>query len=206
MLSLHLVQRHLDAGDYTRLVRALACNGLAIPLPLQARLSFPAAAVGLALRRVVELTWGPTPLTRHAQSLLLHLQRPDGTFAGSCDRDPLATAAAAAAFRAVMRNHGGDAAARAAHPHARALAALASMQADDGLFSARDDRTWQDRAATAALILHLLADDPAFVASVRHAELLNALADQAHRLDDATAELYRLALASRPQRGAALAA
>ncbi len=65
MLSLHTIERALETADHDRLVREVAANGLSLPLPLRVRLSSSeAAAVALGLRRVAELTYGPTALSR----------------------------------------------------------------------------------------------------------------------------------------------
>lgn len=198
MLSVNMLQRFLDAGDYTRIVRAIAGNGVAIPLPLQARLAYPAAATALGLRRLVELTYGPTGLSRSALSILLHLQRPDGSFAGSCERDPLATAAAASAFSAVLDHHGPAAGPEVEPARDRALDALAAMQDERGLFLGPDDRTWQDQALTSAFVLSLLAGDERFCAAVRVADALTWFDDNERRLEPATEELIALAKADQP--------
>ena len=54
MLSATHIQKLFDSGDHTRMIGCLAQNGVALPLPLQARLTQPAAAIGLGLRRLCD--------------------------------------------------------------------------------------------------------------------------------------------------------
>ncbi|MEX0885994.1 MAG: hypothetical protein WD009_06100, partial [Phycisphaeraceae bacterium] len=83
MLSLHLIGRHFYAGDHARLLRAVTENGLDLPAALHPHLADePAATIGLALRRLAELTYGPTPLTAAMTTALLEHQRDDGGFGG----------------------------------------------------------------------------------------------------------------------------
>jgi len=194
MLSLPLIQRHLDARHDAQLIHALAANGQLLPLPLRARLSHPAPATGLGLRRAAELTYGPCPLLAHAARHLIDAQRPDGAFDGSCDRDPLATAGAAAGLAAARDLVGPDLRPLAADAHHHAVLALASMQRPGSppLFPCPDDRQLEDRALVAAFILHLLADDPDFRQTARVGELITWLDEHAHRLGSATATLLRL--------------
>ena len=57
MLSVSLLERTLESGDYDRLLRDLAKNGQPLPLGLRVALcQSETASVALALRRLVELT------------------------------------------------------------------------------------------------------------------------------------------------------
>lgn len=198
MLSVNLLQRYFDASEFEKAVRILASNGTPAPLPLQARLAFPAPATGLMLRRLVELTYAATALSRSMTTLLIHLQRPDGSFAGSSERCPLATAAAAAGLAAVARHHGPSDGADAEAALHRALAALASMQDDHGLLGGPDDRTTADRALASAYALTVLADEPALPHALRLADLVGWFEEHHTRLDRPTHRLLELARAKHP--------
>ncbi len=201
MLSDNLIKRLFDTQDHGRMIGCLAENGTTMPLALQVRLTQPVAAMGLGLRRLVELTYGPTALSREMTDALLDGQLPDGSFQGACDRDPLATAAAAAGLAAVLRDH-----AHAGQPvHLvdaldRALASLATMQMEDGLFCHGDDRTLEDRALTSAFVLLLLARLQGFRETSRFADLMTWFDERADRLDDNTLQLYHMASLDDPAR------
>ena len=107
MLSDNHIQKLFNTQDHSRMIGSLADNGTTLPLALQSRLTQPIAAAGLGLRRLVELTYGPTPLSRDMTAALLEGQLEDGSFVGNSDRDPLATAAALAGLAAVLREHHG---------------------------------------------------------------------------------------------------
>ncbi len=201
MLSDNLIQKLFDTQDHGRMIGCLADNGTAMPLALQARLTQPTAASGLGLRRLVELTYGPTPLSRDMTAALLDGQLPDGSFQGTCDRDPLATATAVAGLTAVLRDHplaGRDAGLIDALD--RALASLEAMQMEDGLFCHGDDRTIEDRALTSAFVLFLLARLPEFREATRFADLMTWFDERADRLDNDTLELYHMASLDDPSR------
>lgn len=196
MLSVSLIQRTLETRDYDRLLRDLADNGMALPLSLRLRFGqSPTAPLALALRRLVELTYGPTTLSRQLVDRLLRDQRPDGTFPGDNeqDRDALATATALAGLGRVAADHPatvGDEL-RAGLDHG--YAALAELQDCDGLFSAPADRSLADRALTTAFIVSLLGPDPRFRGAVRLSELHQWFESQDGRLDRHTQHLWDLA-------------
>ncbi|GAB4198032.1 MAG: hypothetical protein Kow00105_12040 [Phycisphaeraceae bacterium] len=205
MLSTQQIRKLVNSRDYARLINCLADNGTTLPLPLQARLSHPVPALGLALRRACELSYGPTPMIREMVHELLVSQNPDGSFPGSTDRDPLATAAAAAGLAAVVREQ------PVPDPELavaldQALAALASMQDGQALFMHSDDRAIEDRALTSAMILFLLARVPRFRETCRFADLMDWFDERADRLEEATAELYHMASLDDPARVSACAA
>ncbi len=200
MLSATHIQKLFDSGDHGRMIGCLAQNGAALPLPLQARLSQPAAAIGLGLRRLCELIYGPTSLSRAMVDTLIQSQLPDGTFAGCVDRDPLTTAAAAAGLAASLREHQADMQSPSAEALDRAFVGLSAMQDDEGLFRHSDDRTEQDRALTSAFVLFLLARLPQFRESIRFAELMTWFDERADRLDEDTAQLYHMASLDDPTR------
>ncbi|MEM1445409.1 MAG: hypothetical protein AAGF84_05090 [Planctomycetota bacterium] len=203
MLSLHRIRRHLDDAQPHRLWADLAQSGLNWPLPLRVRLeSAPAAAWALALRRVCELTHGPTPLAEQLIDRLLHCQQPHGAWCDEAGRDqPLLTALAAAALRRRLLQPGtpADHAEHLAHRHAAALAALGAMQNDrDGLFGDAAVATGSVgrtpiRAAEGCYILFLLAEDPAALDLLRLLPLRDALEDAAPSFDATLRETHDMA-------------
>ncbi|MEM6459148.1 MAG: hypothetical protein AAF710_07125 [Planctomycetota bacterium] len=208
MLSVSLIERSLAAGDHDRLLRDLADNGQPLPLGLRLRLGRgPAAPLGLALRRLVELTYAPTPLSLGLTRRLLDLQDPDGHFGDPrnledprnsgnprSSPDPLATAAALAGLARVRRDHASDRVPAGLDERlAAGYAALAAMQGGDGLLTDADDRSAADRARTTAFAVALLGEDPAFRAAFRLADALAWFDAQDGRLDRHTTHLWDLA-------------
>ena len=199
MLRVDRIERHYHAGETERLLRDVAENGLVLPLPLRIRLAQgPVPAIALGLRRVVEMTYGPTPLTRDMTASLLAQQRGDGAFDADAEidsPDPLATATVVAALNRVIAEQPGE---RHLVEQARdrALAALAAMQGEDGLFHSADDRDQRQRALVSAFIGSLLAGDEHFRATVRFAEWMSWYDERADLLERETAALYRLARAA----------
>lgn len=202
MLSDNLIQKLFDTQDHGRMIGCLADNGTTLPLALQSRLTQPIAAAGLGLRRLVELTYGPTPLSRDMTAALLDGQLACGSFVSNSDRDPLVAAAAVAGLAAVWREHHGSAEGQSGLTDAmdRAMAALSAMQMEDGLFCHGDDRTLEDRALTSAFVLFLLARLPRFREAVRFADLMTWFEERADRLSDETLELYHMARLDDPTR------
>ena len=195
MLSVHLIERHFRTRRFEPLLEALASNGLLLPLPLRVRLSqHPSCIVALALRRLTDLAYSPTPVSHDMTRFLLDEQDQDGSWHG----DPLATAIVLVA----LTQAGGDAFAgpdvAVAMAAERAQAALAAMQDSAGLFFAADDRTEQDQALTAAYILALLNRDADFRAAVRYADLMNYFESRADRLEPDTHTLFHLAQLDEP--------
>ena len=192
MLTAHVIDRLVNGDDAHRLIVSLADNGMVCPLPMQARLAHPAAAHGLALRRLAQLTYGSSPVSRRLVDDLLVRQNADGSFPGSADRDPLATGAVAAAFDALLADHPTDDPAVLGGVRDRALNALAGMQQDEGLFAGADDRTKQDRQLTSAFILFLLGHDDAFRAAVHFCDLMNYFDEHQASLDADTVKLLEM--------------
>jgi hypothetical protein len=203
MLSVNLLERTLDAGDYDRLLRELSDNGLSLPLAIQVALaSNPAAVQGLALRRLVELTYGPTTLSKQLQAELRNAQGADGGFAaasaegGSQEQmcDALCTAAALSGLARVMIDHPAAAETAAlAEPLGRGFARLGRLQDCDGLFTAPADRSLADRALTTAFVVQLLGAVPEFRSSVRLYELRDWFDRHEDRLDRQVRGLWELA-------------
>ena len=205
MLSTDLIGRLFGGQRYDRLLAVVVANGLELPLPLRVRLSqAPAGAVALGLRRAVELSYSRTPLSRQMAQFLLDTQDDNGAF----EADTVITGAAAAALGRLLAEHpAAQPAVRQARE--RALAALAEMQHDDGLFQSPNDRTLEDRALAAAFVLFLLAGDDGFRQAVRIADLWNWFEQRHERLDRATERLWRMSRAETKaprRRKAALAA
>lgn len=199
MLSVSLIERTLETRDYDRLLRDLTDNGMVLPLSLRMHLGqSPTAVLALALRRLVELTYGPTALSRQLVDRLIRQQRPDGTFGDGAGgtgeaRDVLTTAAVMAGLDRVVADHPaavGDEL-RTALEHGGA--ALAGLQDCDGLFTAPSDRSLADRALTTAFILSLLGEDASFRSSVRLNTLHRWFERYEGRLDRHTQHLWDLA-------------
>jgi len=199
MLSVSLLERTLETRDYDRLLRDLADNGMSLPLSLRLRFGqSPTAPLALALRRLVELTYGPTALSRQLVDRLLRDQRADGSFPGDTDetdrtRDPLATATALAGLSSVAADHPATVGDELQAGLDQGYAALAELQDCDGLFSAPADRSLADRALTTAFITSLLGPEPRFRDAVRLSELHQWFESQDGRLDRHTQHLWDLA-------------
>ena len=204
MLSVNRIERDLESGEPERLLKSLADNGMVMPLPIRVRLAGSGAAVlGLALRRLVELTYGPTAQSRQILARLLPMQNPDGTFPGGMDgtgRDPLATAAAVAALGRVLADHRLDDVTTAALRDAvdRGLAALTTFQTNDALLADDADRTPGDRALTTAFIVYLLGADAGFRGHLRLFDIQHWFDQHADRLDRCTRQLWDVAAVSVP--------
>lgn len=194
MLSVHAIDRTLEAKDYDRLLCDLGRNGLVMPLPLRVQLAeSPVGAQGLGLRRLVELTFGPTALAKQLIGALIRSQSPTGAALDAADRSScLLTAAFAAGLGRVLRDHAGRIGGvgdEVRQAYDRALASLASMQRADGLFAGPQDRDEQDCLLTSAFIAYLLLDSPGFASTCRGHALLSALED---RVDSANADTQQL--------------
>lgn len=205
MLNVYQIERHFRGGNFDPLLRGVAPIGLDLPLPLQVRLSSQRAAViALALRRVIEVTYGPTALSRELTAALLDRQNGDGSFGdgakdgGLAVGDPLATAAAVAGLTALGREHSNTPNPEAALARERAIAALAHFQVDSGLFACGADRTDDDRALATAFILTLLAGDEDFRHAVRYADLMTWFDEHADQLDGGVGRLWQFARIESP--------
>ena len=189
MLSVHLIERLFRQNDQERLLRGLGESGSDTPLSLLLRLlQSPSATTGLALRRVAELTYGPTPISRDMIQSLLDRQDDDGLF----DGDVLATACAAAAFVQLDRDHG-RIDPEVAFALDRSISGIAQRQLESGLFEDHADQTDGDRQMAAAFMLLLLADCDEFRLAVRFADLASWFESHASRLDPVAGRLWELA-------------
>ena len=212
MLSLHRMSHLVEDHDTPRLLAELDGHGLTWPLPLRIQLEdAPAAAWALALRRVCELTHGPTPLTRELTTRLLDLQQPHGAWTLHDQDDALTTALAAAAL---YRRLAEPAAAQRQEEYARlrlaheaALAALSTLQnPQNGLFDPpAPESTPGDAEATSGgggalpgvavgcFILFLLAEDPDASMHLRMIPLRDAVEAHADRFDPTLREVFAMA-------------
>lgn len=202
MLSISTIDRALERRDYDRLLRDLGRNGLVMPLPLRVQLAESAAgARGLGLRRLVELTYGPTELTRQLIDKLIASQLPTGAVADAAGRDScLLTASLAAGLGRVLRDHGdglGDQQMQIESAYEQALAALAAMQDGQGLFAGPQDRGLADRLLTSAFIAYLLMDAPSFAGICQGHALLSSLEDHLDHCEPAAVELVNMARLTR---------
>ncbi len=209
MHSVHLIERHFRQHRLDLLLDGMLTANLGWPLgeaspslPLRLRLlQSQAGLLGLALRRLTELTYGPTTLSRDMTAALLEMRAEDGSFGHEVETrnspshaatipDPLATAVAAAALGAMQRQWRASPSPQVAAAHHTALAALGGMQVGDGLFACPADRNTGERELTAAAILWLLGDDPLFRSLVRYGDLCTCLEE---RFDDLAADTRNLA-------------
>lgn len=189
MLSIPLIQRHFEHARYEHLFDAVAANGMVLPMPLRVRLSqLPAAGVALGLRRLVELTYGPTELSQAMIDWLLARQAHDGGF----DGDVLATAAAAASLGRICRDHFTVAVPQIEDAHARAVSYIAARQDDDALMGPADEHDSQQRAMATLFVLYILGEDELFRATSRYAQAMDHFEQDAHRLRGSVADLWEL--------------
>ncbi len=198
MLSLHRMSRLIESDDTGRLWAELAGHGVNWPLPLRVRLEdTPVAAWALALRRLCELTHGPTPLARQLTHRLLGTQQPHGAWTLHDRDDALTTALAAAALHRRLREPGADRRddhARLRLAHEAALAALDTLQHPaDGLFGGPEDQPAEYRLTQSVFILFLLAEDHGAAGHLKLLPLRDTLDRHADRFDPAVREVYDMA-------------
>jgi hypothetical protein len=193
MLNTQPIQRDYDQRHIDRLLQGLCRNGLPAPLAIQVRLGQSTeAVVALAMHRLAQLRYGPSPRTGGLKMAYFLIESQDAQ--GTINRDPLATAALVAGFGRWPDTGGlnGTELQSIAQARSRAISGLAALQADDGLFIFGDDRADEDRALVAAFIMYLLADDHAFRQTVRYADLSRWFEQRWESLDVDTLELWEL--------------
>ena len=212
MISISLIERSLESRDHDRLLRELAANGLILPLSLRMQLGrSPAAVKGLALRRVIELTYGPTPLSRDLTAALTASLAPaegrgrhDAAESGfelnaksvqpdDEAGDPLILAAVLAGLAAAAEDQPAAADERVTQTVTHGYATLACLQDADGLFTTANDRSLADRALTTAFIVGLLGSRPGFTRRLRLHELFTWFDRRDGQLDRHTQQLWDLA-------------
>lgn len=100
MLSIPQIRHLVETRSYERLVDRVLTSGrsgnLSVRLRLASSEAQAPAALGLALQRVVELTYGPTPLAADIATRLIHLQVRDGLFGGEGPERSISEAPASA--------------------------------------------------------------------------------------------------------------
>lgn len=190
MLSVYHIEKLFLNRQFETLLRGVCPIDMELSLPLRVRISqHPAAVTALALRRVLELTYGQTGLSREMIDGLLGMQSIDGSF----ENDPLATAAAAETLQRLILEQG-DHDGQIADAMDRAWQALANLQTEDGLFQFADDRSEQDRALVAAFIAMLVGQSEACRGRVRIHAIADWFEEHDRALDSGTLEVWRLAM------------
>lgn len=167
MLNRIRIEQLIRMEQDDRLLDELLANGRNVPLPLRLRLTDPAgrraAALGLALQRLSELTHGSAKACATVASALIGRQQQDGGFGTLA-----ATVAALAGLTTYL-----DYAPAEVHPGAideavrRGMASLSAAQDEAGLLAA--DPILSLFAARMLMLHH------DFVASVRFGDLTDAL-------------------------------
>ncbi|MEM0914895.1 MAG: hypothetical protein AAGK09_09835 [Planctomycetota bacterium] len=189
MLTAARLESLTDVADADRLIDGLGRSGLPLSLTQRVRLaSSPSCCAALALRRLAEITFGPTRLSRRLTRSLLSRQQPDGSW----ESDPLATACAVAALQRIVAEHRADDAPRLAMR--RGEWALASMQRPDGLLVGTADREEDAAASMGALILYLLDRVDTAWEAVRRTDLAACVQSRVHRLAEAERLLLEMAI------------
>lgn len=209
MLALPRIAKLSIAGDHDRLLNDILHNGRPVPLAARIRLSAPEtlrpAALGLALRRIAELTYRPFDDAAPIATALLEEQRPDGSF-GSIT----ATAAAVAGLSAFVDQHRPLRIA-SERPDARAVGAaeaglMAALNWLDMLTAgARPGGLIGDRLDS-ALIAWLFQSDPRLAGWRGFGPLLRAIDRAGLHHDRETGALLGAAPAAPPSRQTAVAA
>ena len=202
MISAAFIDRTLAIGDHDRLLRELAHNGLTLPLPLRAHLSdSPVGAIALGLRRLAELTYGPTPLIRELTETLIH-ELADGRGIADSTGQACPVLTAAAALGRLLRDHAGrlsDSQPAIETARHAAIAALSAMQRPDGLFQGAVDLGQDQRLMNSAFVADLLAEDEVFGTLCYRHTLLCALEEARDNCSTTTAPLIDMALRGHPQ-------
>jgi len=185
MISLNRIERLVCAGAWERIIDCVLDNGRSRNLALRLRLARAEAAcpaaLGLALQRCCELTYGPTPAAAGLAARLIHAQndrglwRPADAGGGGSPggASPGSLPAAAAALRGLIEYRRQRLEAAATVDPAletaidRGLHALAGHQGEDGLIG--------DDGVDAAIVLWQLGGVAAFRERVRYFDLLEAV-------------------------------
>jgi hypothetical protein len=106
MLNLQQIERLIEANQYPHLIQRILANGREVDERVHRALLCPAivapAALGLALQRACELSYGPTDVVERIVARLLDLQHANGRF-GSDRFTPRATGDAIIATAIALR-------------------------------------------------------------------------------------------------------
>jgi len=209
MLALPRIAKLSLAGDHDRLLNDILHNGRPVPLAARIRLSASEAvrpaALGLALRRIAELTYRPVDEAAAIVTALLEEQRPDGSFGSIA-----ATAAAVAGLSAFIDQHrplriASDRPDAFAIGSAEAALASALTWLDALGADARADRLIGDRLDS-ALIAWLFQSDPRLAGWRGFGPLLIAIDRAGLHHDRETSALLGAAPVTAMSRRAAVAA
>lgn len=212
MISLPRLARLAEAREFDRLLDEVARNGRPLPLPVRLRLSqpdsLPAAATGLALQRVVQLTYRPSALIALLARTLLDLQQDDGSF-GSTGATAIAVASLLAladqvrsipAAWARLEDRSGSArsATREELEHAALRAMHALFEAQERTIGALiDGQTGLiGDKLDSAIVLWQLGTDPRFAAMIRYEDLLASVVDAGIAHDRAAGPLVERVVGS----------
>ncbi|MEM6331919.1 MAG: hypothetical protein AAF823_01105 [Planctomycetota bacterium] len=160
----------LHDANPDRVIDAVVRGGLPLSLTLRVRLAAsPSACRGLLLRRLTDISFGPTRLSRSLTKRLLDDQASDGGWEG----DPLATACVVAALARVTAEHRADDAPQRALR--RGVVWLGSRQGVGGGLRLDDDARPAVAASVGALVLYLLDRVPEAWAVLRRSDLTEAV-------------------------------
>ncbi len=196
MISLPKLVRLVAASEHGRMLEEVVRNGRPLPLRVRLRLedaeTLPAAALGLALQRVTELTYRPTDTSLSLLFGLLELARPDGAFGSIA-----ATAVALAAMHSTLDQLGSlprGAEGRFMAPELESRCRWAAVSALHSLAQAQRCADLDDSSEPIAdgligdeidstITLWQLGFDARFAGAVRYEALLAAVEDRGLRHD-----------------------
>src|SRR4051812_34387650 len=103
MMNVRQIERLVERSEHRQLAQRILLNGRCLHQQALERLTQPhnveTAALGLALQRIVELTYRPTAIAAAVAKQLLDLQQRDGLFG---DASSASVASSAAAVRGLM--------------------------------------------------------------------------------------------------------
>ncbi|MBL8746856.1 MAG: hypothetical protein JNK58_10930 [Phycisphaerae bacterium] len=197
MLNLPRIARLSVAGDFERMLEEVTRNGRPLPLPVRLRLSepagLPAAAAGLALQRITQLTYRPTPVSIGVARALVALRDDSGLFGTLA-----ATAVALAgllAFSDQVRSLPGtsqvdpELRVKVDESIAAALHRLHRAQEESPAARLGERPTLIGDELDSAIALWQLGLDPRFASAVRFEDLLASVEDRGMRHDRATGAL-----------------
>lgn len=203
MISLPRMVKQAGEGQFDRILEDVLRNGRQIPLQARMRLegadTLPAAALGLALQRVTELTYRPSDAALTLLERLLNRQRPTGSFGSIAG-----TAVALAALHAALSQHdalpGARGSGRYMSRELEARAREAAAQATHFLVQSQDADALDDEEGPGgligepidtAIVLWQLGLDTRFTRAVRFEALMRAVEERGLRHDRVTGALLQ---------------
>lgn len=190
MLSLPRISRLVESGNFAALFDAVSRNGRPLPLPVRLRLSepagLPAAAAGLALKRLTELTYRPTSASLALARALIGMQSPDGSIGTLASTAVAVAGLLAFADQASLLPRRGDGT-RGGTPETLIDSARATVaHAVHRLHRAQEESPAPGLGVAPALIgdeldsaivAWQLGFEPRFTSAVRFGDLLDAISD-----------------------------